>query len=100
MSGIGGFIAVPIWRRQRVTWIVVVGYFVVVAGKPHPDGVRCSDAFVQQLAVVQLQANQGEDGQHEAGENDDVTQSSHGFHQRSDDYLETCVTDRQTERLQ
>jgi len=78
-------------RKTVITRIVVEGFFIGGVGKSQLDGTHLFDALAQQLAVVELQTDQSEDGQHEHGQYDDVAQPANCLHQRSDDDLQTCI---------
>jgi len=51
--------------------------------------VEFDDTFPLERSLVDLKADQSENGQDENGQYDDVTQTTNGLHQCADDSLET-----------
>ena len=74
-------------QQNRPTFVLLVCFQLFLGGVGFDKRVEFDDTFLLECSLVDLQANQSEDGQDEQGQYDDVTQTTDGFHQCANDRL-------------
>ena len=77
------------FQLRRRTFILPVCFQLLLCDVSFHQQVELEDALLLERSLVDLQADQREDGQNEQGQNDDVTQTTNSFHQCADDRLQT-----------